>query len=76
MNVMNTLYILPLMLSVHNSLALTTFGPAPFIDNSTKSSLLSGNKEYLKCDNWVVTGGSNSLSGCVADKQCKYIYTT
>jgi hypothetical protein len=73
MNVMNTLYILPLMLSVHNSLALTTFGPAPFIDNSTKSSLLSGNKEYLKCDNWVVTGGSNSLSGCVADKQLTFI---
>jgi hypothetical protein len=29
----------------------------------------------LKCDNWVVTGGSNSLSGCVADKQYHTLIT-
>ncbi|CAH1380857.1 unnamed protein product [Tenebrio molitor] len=73
MNVMNTLYILPLMLSVHNSLALATFGTAPFIYNSTKFSLLSGNKEHWQSDNWLVTGGSNSSSGCVADKQLTII---
>jgi hypothetical protein len=73
MKVMNKLYILSLILSVPNSLALPTFGTPPFIENSTKSSLLSGNKEYLKCDNWFVTGGSNSSSGCVANKQLTFI---
>jgi hypothetical protein len=47
---------------------VATFISPPFIENSTKSlSLLTG--EDWSCDNWILTDGSNSLSGSVTDKR-------
>jgi hypothetical protein len=53
---------------ITQDVTLPTFIFPPFIENWTKSlSLLT--KENWSYDNWILTNGSNSLSGSVMDKR-------
>ncbi|XP_068900243.1 uncharacterized protein [Tenebrio molitor] len=56
------------VLCITQNVTLPTFISPPFLENSTKSlSLLSG--EDWSYDNWILTDGSNSVSGPVMDKR-------
>jgi hypothetical protein len=56
------------VLCITQDVTLPTFISPPFTENSTKSlSLLNG--EDWSYDNWILTNGSNSVSGPVTDKR-------
>jgi hypothetical protein len=58
---------------ITQDVTLPTFIFPPFIENWTKSlSLLT--KENWSYDNWILTNGSNSLSGSVMDKRWESKY--
>jgi hypothetical protein len=61
------------VLCITQDVTLPTFISPPFTENSTKSlSLLNG--EDWSYDNWILTNGSNSVSGPVTDKRWESKY--
>jgi hypothetical protein len=61
------------VLCITQVVTLPTFISPPFTENLTKSlSLLNG--EDWSYDNWILTNGSNSVSGPVTDKRWESKY--